>query len=397
VSVTAASGFVANGMAAGIKESGAPDLALVATEDGRAVPAAAVFTQNLVVAAPVTTSRAHLAATQGQAAGVILNSGGANACTGEPGDADAEAMCAAVANVVGGTPDEFLVCSTGLIGPRLPIDRITAAVPVRAAGLVSTPAGALAAADAILTTDTRRKLAVRRGDDFVVGGMAKGAGMLAPNMATMLAVLTTDAVVDATTLQQILGNAVAGSFNRVTVDGCTSTNDTVILLASGRSRADVTGSATPTDSVALAEAVEAVCSDLALQLVEDGEGHTKVVRVTVTGAASDDDAHRAARKVAQSQLVKCSWYGNKAYWGRVASDLGTAGVQLDPTRLTIAYGEVVVSQGCVEVDHDRDHVAEHLAGEHLQLDCDLGVGTGTASMLTNDLSHAYVDENMGDS
>ncbi|HEY3144334.1 MAG TPA: bifunctional glutamate N-acetyltransferase/amino-acid acetyltransferase ArgJ [Acidimicrobiales bacterium] len=393
MSVTAATGFVANGIACGIKSPTIPDLAVVMTADGGPVPAAAVFTQNQVVAAPVTVSRAHLAATSGQAAGVILNSGNANACTGPQGQADAETMCAEAARAVGCAPEQMLVCSTGLIGPMLPMDRISAGIPELIAGRGSEPSSALAAADAILTTDTRRKLSVTRGDGFVVGGMAKGAAMLAPNMATMLAVLTTDAVADSATLQEVLRAGVADSFNLVTIDGCTSTNDTVILLGSpGTARGGA-----PTDPGPLAEVVAAVCYDLAVQMVEDAEGHTKVVRVTVTGAASDADAHRAARKVAESQLVKCSWYGNDAYWGRVASDLGTSGVPLDPTALTIAYGGVVVSRACVAVDHDEQELAEHMAGDHLQLDCDLGVGAGRASLLTNDLTHAYVDENMGTS
>jgi glutamate N-acetyltransferase / amino-acid N-acetyltransferase len=273
----------------------------------------------------------------------------------------------------------------------LPMDRISAAIGDLAAARGREATDGLAAADAILTTDTRRKLSVRRGDGFVVGGMAKGAAMLAPNMATMLAVLTTDAVADRALLQQLLATAVAESFNTVTVDGCTSTNDTVVLLASGRAGDE------PTDPDALAEAVAFVCYDLAVQMVEDAEGHTKVVRVKVTGAASDADARQAARKVAESQLVKCSWYGNDPYWGRVASDLGTSGVPIDPTALTISYGGVVVSRGCVGVDHDRTRVAEHMAGDHLHVECDLGLGDGSATMLTNDLTHAYVDENMGTS
>jgi glutamate N-acetyltransferase / amino-acid N-acetyltransferase len=394
MSVTAAKGFVANGISAGIKDPAAPDLALVATDDGAPVPAAAVFTQNKVVAAPVTTSRRHLDATNGHAAGVILNSGNANACTGTQGDADAEAMCAQAAKALTGVtqPDDFLVCSTGLIGPKLPIDRITAAIPDLAAGRGGTPDHALAAADAILTTDTRRKLSVQRGDGFVVGGMAKGAAMLAPNMATMLAVLTTDAVVAPNVLQPMLADGVAGSFNIISVDGCTSTNDTVILLASGKAERQE-----PVDEDDLAEAIRTVCYDLAVQMVEDAEGHTKVVRVTVTGAATDDEATRAARKLSESQLVKCSWYGADPYWGRIASDLGTAGVDLDVATLAIAYGGIVISRGCVDVDHDAGALADHMAGSHLQLDCDLGVGDGSATILTNDLTHAYVDENMGTS
>lgn len=390
MSVTAAAGFVANGIAGGIKPSGDADLALVATADGVAVPAAAVFTQNLVVAAPVTTSRAHLAATGGRATGVILNSGNANACTGEQGAADSRAMCAAAADAVGCRPDEVLVCSTGLIGPMLPIDVITKAVPDLAAGLGAEPTDAIAAARAIMTTDTRHKQTVVRGDGFVVGGMAKGAAMLAPNMATMLALLTTDAAVDPSVLQQALATGVEDSFNAMTIDGCTSTNDTVILLASGLA-------GPPASAEGFAAAVAEACLDLATQMVGDAEGHTKVVKVRVTGAATDDEARRAARKVAESQLVKCSWYGKDPYWGRVASDLGTAGVALDVTRLAIAYGGTVVSRGCVEVDHDRSAVTGHMAGEYVELLCDLGVGDGAARILTNDLTHAYVDENMGTS
>ena len=393
MSVTAPKGFVANGVAAGVKEPGALDLALVATADGAPVPAAGVFTQNLVVAAPVTVSRAHLVATGGRAAGVILNSGNANACTGDEGEDSAETMCRLAAKEIGAAPEELLVCSTGLIGPRLPIESIAEAVPGLAAGRSGDPAQAIAAAEAIMTTDTRRKETVVRRSGFTVGGMAKGAAMLAPDMATMLAVLTTDAVADAVTLQRLLAAAVDDSFNSMTVDGCTSTNDTVLLLASGTSSAD----GTPSDPDLLAEAVAEACLDLAMQMVGDAEGHTKVVRVRVTGASTDGEARQAARKVAESQLVKCSWYGGDPYWGRVASDLGTAGVRLDPAALTIAYGGEVVSRGCVGVEHDPQAVAAHMAGEYLELHCDLGVGGGSARILTNDLTHAYVDENMGTS
>jgi glutamate N-acetyltransferase/amino-acid N-acetyltransferase len=251
------------------------------------------------------------------------------------------------------------------------------------------PAHGIAAAQAIMTTDTRRKETVVRGPGFVVGGMAKGAAMLAPNMATMLGVLTTDAYVDPETLQGILRAGVADSFNAVTVDGCTSTNDTVLLLAGGRAGA--------VDEGALRDAVAEACIDLATQMVGDAEGHTKVVRVRVTGAASAGEASQAARKVAESQLVKCSWYGGDPYWGRVASDLGTAGVALDPGALTIAYGGTVVSRGCVPVDHDTQAVADHMAGEYLELHCDLGVGDGEARILTNDLTYGYIDENKGTS
>lgn len=385
MSVVAAKGFAAGGVACGIKASGEPDLSLVAVAGGAEVAAAGVFTQNLVVAAPVVVSRRHLAASGGRAAAVVLSSGNANAGTGERGEADAERMCALVASELGCPPEAVLVCSTGLIGYPLPMDAIGAGVPRLVAERGGDPDRGIAAAEAIMTTDTRRKETVVRGDGFVVGGMAKGAAMLAPNMATMLAVLTTDAAVDPPALDRVLRAGVADSFNAVTVDGCTSTNDTVLLLASGRSG--------PPDGDGFSAAVAAACEDLATQLVGDAEGHTKVVRVRVTGAASDDEARLAARKVAESQLTKCSWFGGDPYWGRVASDLGTAGVKLDLGELTIAYGGTVVSRGCVGIEHDAAAVAEHMAGEYLEVRCDLGIGDGQARALTNDLAYGYIDEN----
>ncbi|HEX8803837.1 MAG TPA: bifunctional glutamate N-acetyltransferase/amino-acid acetyltransferase ArgJ [Acidimicrobiales bacterium] len=391
MSVVAPRGFVAGGVAAGIKPAGAPDLALVATDDGQPVPAAAVFTQNLVVAAPVVVSRRHLQASGGGAAAVVVNSGNANAGTGKRGDEDAERTCALVAEGLGCAADAVLVCSTGLIGYHLPMPAVSAGVPGLVAGRGGEPAHGIAAAEAIMTTDTRRKETVVRTHGFVVGGMAKGAAMLAPNMATMLAVLTTDARVEPPALQRLLAAGVADSFNAVTVDGCTSTNDTVVVLASGRA-----GDA-PADEGPLGAALAAACLDLATQMVGDAEGHTKVVTVRVTGAASDDEARRAARKVAESQLVKCSWFGRDPYWGRVASDLGTAGVALDVGALTIAYGGTVVSRACEPVPHDTAAVAAHMAGAYLDLHCDLGVGSGRARVLTNDLTYGYIDENKGTS
>jgi glutamate N-acetyltransferase/amino-acid N-acetyltransferase len=387
VSVTAAAGFVASGTSCGIKPGGALDLAVVATDDGAPVAAAGVFTSNRMTAAPVVVSRRHLTATAGRAAAVIVNSGNANAATGSQGEADAERTCGLVALELGCQPDEVLVCSTGLIGIPLPIAAIEAGVPAAVGALRAD--GAVDAAEAIRTTDTHRKEVVVQGDGFVVGGMAKGAAMLAPNMATMLAVLTTDAALDPATLQAALTDAVSASFNAISVDGCTSTNDTVIVLASGR-----TG---PVDEAAFADALRRGCADLAAQMVGDAEGATKVVRVTVTGAADDTAAVVAARKVAESQLVKCSWYGCDPYWGRVASELGSAGVAFEPDRVRIAYGGVTVCDRGIEVDHDRDAVKAHMAGREIDLVADLGLGTGTATLLTNDLTHAYVDENMGTS
>ena len=389
MSVVAPAGFVAGGVACGIKPSGDADLALVATDDGAPVAAAGVFTQNLVVAAPVTVSRRHLARSGGRAAAVVLSSGNANAGTGQRGLSDAEQMCALVGVEIGAPAETVLVCSTGLIGYELPMGNVVAGVPAVAAARGGDPAHGIAAAQAIMTTDTRPKQTVVRRDPFVVGGMAKGAAMLAPNMATMLAVLTTDAAVDAATLRDVLQAGVADSFNAMTIDGCTSTNDTVLMLASGRAGAP--------DPDAFAAAVADACEDLATQMVGDAEGHTKVVTVRVTGAASDAAARQAARKVAESQLVKCSWFGADPYWGRVASDLGTAGVDLDPASLTIAYGGTIISRGCVSVQHDAAALAEHMAGEHLDLHCDLGAGVGAARVLTNDLTYGYIDENKGTS
>jgi glutamate N-acetyltransferase/amino-acid N-acetyltransferase len=319
----------------------------------------------------------------------VLSSGNANAATGEQGEADAETMCALTAAGVGCGPDDVLVCSTGLIGFPLPMGALATGIPAAAAGRGGDPAHGRAAAEAIMTTDTRPKETVVRGDGFVVGGMAKGAAMLAPNMATMLAVLVSDAAVDPETLSEVLRAAVDDSFNAMTVDGCTSTNDTVLLLANGRAGSP--------DPAGFAAAVARACEDLAIQMVGDAEGHTKVVTVRVTGAASDDEARRAARKVAESQLVKCSWFGRDPYWGRVASDLGTAGVKLDVAALTIAYGGTVVSRGCMAADHDPAAVAAHMAGASLDVHCDLGVADGAARVLTNDLTYGYIDENKGTS
>jgi glutamate N-acetyltransferase/amino-acid N-acetyltransferase len=388
--VTAPKGFRANGVACGIKASGDTDLSLVASASERPVAAAAVFTQNLMTAAPVLTTRAHLEATAGRSVGVVLNSGCANAATGQQGVDDAERTCALVAEALGCAPEELLVCSTGLIGFTLPMDAIASGAGPLVAGLGSDAGAGTAAADAILTTDTRRKETLVEGPDFVVGGMAKGAAMLAPNMATMLAVLTTDADVEPETLTAILRSGVVDSFNAMTVDGCTSTNDTVILLASGEA-------GPPADVEAFADAVAAACLDLATQMVGDAEGHTKAVHLYVTGAASDDDARVGARKVAESELVKCSWYGKDPYWGRIASELGSAGIAFVPEKLTVDYGGHVVAAGGITVEADAAGLAAYMEQEWIEVTADLGLGDGRARVLTNDLTHAYVDENMGTS
>ncbi|MBK5223404.1 MAG: bifunctional glutamate N-acetyltransferase/amino-acid acetyltransferase ArgJ [Acidimicrobiia bacterium] len=389
MSVTAAKGFVASGIACGIKGDGRTDLSLVATSDGRPVPAAAVFTQNQMTAAPVITTRNHLIRAAGHAAAVVLNSGNANAANGRPGLDHAKRTCAGVAAQLGCEGHEVLVCSTGLIGIPLPIDTIEAGIPQLVAERAEGADAGRAAADAILTTDTVRKVSVAQRDTFVVGGMAKGAAMLAPNMATMLAVLTTDAEATPAQLKAALTNALPVSFNALSVDGCTSTNDTVILMASG--------AAGPVDSFELAAAVAEVCTDLAAQMAGDAEGATKVVKVRVTGAVSDSQAEIAARKVAESQLVKCSWYGKDPYWGRIASELGSAGVSFDPDKVSVRYGPHLVADGGVTIDHDVAAVAAYMENRDLDVTADLGLGRGEALILTNDLTHAYIDENMGTS
>ena len=396
MSVTAPAGFVASAAACGLKASGAADLSLVATADGRPVPAAATFTTNKASAAPVNVSRRHLQATSGRAAAVVLNSGNANAATGAAGDEGAERMCALVAEGLGCRPTEILVCSTGLIGIPLPIDKVAAGIP----GLVGTRAAGAeagqAAANAIMTTDTRSKQVVVPGRGFTVGGMAKGAAMLAPNMATMLAVLTTDAEAEPAVLRRALQDAVSRSFNQMTVDGCTSTNDTVIVLASGQ--AGPTAGA-PATELELTDALWEACADLAGQMAADAEGATKVVRVKVVGAADHVEAAAGARKIAQSQLVKCSFYGQDPYWGRVVSELGSAGIAFELDRVRVTYGGITVCRGGVEAGDPRqaDALTKVMAGDTVEVVAHLGLGTGEASMITCDLGHGYIDENMGTS
>jgi glutamate N-acetyltransferase/amino-acid N-acetyltransferase len=385
MSITAAEGFVAAGGSAGIKAGGVPDVAIVATANGRPVPAAGVFTSNLAAAAPVQLSRAHLQATDGRAAGVILTSGNANAATGQPGLDAATRLCTWTARGIGVRPEEVLICQTGLIGIPFPIAQAGADVRRIIDTVAAGPDAGAAAARAIMTTDTVPKEALVRGEGFTVGAMAKGAAMLAPNMATMLALCTTDAAADPVMLRAALQQAVNGSFNAMTVDGATSTNDTVLVLASGL------GSTPSVD--ALTDALTEVCTSLAGQMVADAEGATKVSHIRVVGADSDGAAHRAARKVADSVLVQCSLNGEDPYWGRVVSELGSAGVAFDMDKVSVAYGEVVVCDGGVGVDHDDAAVAAHLAGRHVEIVCDLGLGNGTAAVLGTDLGYGYIDEN----
>lgn len=396
MTVIAPKGFVAGGLACGVKASGAPDLAIVATADGKAVPAAGVFTTNLATAAPVQISREHLR--DGRAAAVVLNSGNANAATGEPGRRDARRMCELTAQGIGAAPDDVLVCSTGLIGIPLPIDALEAGIPKLGTQLGHRPEHGQAAADAILTTDTVRKVQTARftfdGVPITVGGMAKGAAMLSPAMATMLAVLTTDAVVDRDLLQRALADAVDRSFNQLSVDGCTSTNDTVVVLANGAAgNTPLTGS----DLDGLTTAFTVVCRHLALDMANDAEGATKLAHIVVRGARSDGDARIAARAVANSQLVQCSLNGEDPYWGRVLSELGASGAFIDPEKVDVAYGEIVVCRDGVAAKHDSDALATVMSAHDIDIVCDLHVGAGEATVVFTDLSYAYIDENRGTS
>ena len=379
MSVTAAKGFRAAGVAAGIKASGGPDLALV-VNDGPADAAAAVFTANRVKAAPVLWSQQAIA--DGRALAVVLNAGGANACTGPDGFADTHRTAEQVAAALQISAIDVVVCSTGLIGERLPLDKLLAGVD-SAAKALSVDQGD-AAADAIRTTDTVAKTAaVTHPDGWTVGGMAKGAGMLAPSLATMLCVLTTDAVADATTLDAALREAVRTTFDRLDADGCMSTNDTVVLMTSG-------ASGTAASAEALAESVHSVCADLAQQLLADAEGATKEVAIIVRGAASESDAVEVGRSVARNNLLKCALFGNDPNWGRVLAAIGTTAAIFEPDELDVAINGVQVCRAGSAGD-SRDLV--DLTGRQITIEADLHAGTATAIVHTNDLSHAYVEEN----
>jgi glutamate N-acetyltransferase/amino-acid N-acetyltransferase len=379
MSVTAPKGFRAAGVAAGIKARGGRDLALV-VNDGPSDVAAAVFTSNRVKAAPVLWSRQ--AVSDARLRAVVLNSGGANACTGADGFADVHRTAEAVADALGLGASEVAVCSTGLIGERLPMDGLLSGIMAATAEL-STDGGP-AAADAIRTTDTVSKQAVAaHPDGWTVGGMAKGAGMLAPGLATMLCVLTTDAEVDPFVADQALRAATRLTFDRIDDDGCMSTNDTVIVLASGGS------GVTPAPGEFI-EALRQVCAELAGQLLADAEGATKEIRIEVTGAAGEDDALEVARSVARNNLLKCALFGNDPNWGRVLAAIGTTRATFEPDQLDVAINGVQVCRGGA-AGEDRARV--DLSGRAVHILVDLHAGTRSATVWTNDLSHAYVEEN----
>ena len=385
--VTSPRGFLAAATAAGLKPKGRTDLALVASECP--CTAAAVFTRNLFAAAPVVISRRHLRAARHRA--VVINAGGANACTGPEGEADAEAVCRHAASALGCRPREILAASTGVIGVRLPVPRLADALP--RAVLALSPAGGDDAARAILTTDTVAKTAqvefAHRGRRFRVGGMAKGAGMIHPNLATMLTVITTDAPVANTDLQVLVRAACAGTFNAVSVDGQTSTNDSVFLLANGA--AGGTRLARRTDLAALLDALVAVADDLAGRIVADGEGAGKTLSIRVTGARNDAEAETAARAVGDSLLVKTALHGGDANWGRILSAVGAARVQANGARLRVDVNHVPLVRRGVDAGTSVRRANRALAARHADLRVDLGTGgSGTYRYRTCDLTAEYV-------
>ena len=383
--VTTPQGFRAAGVRAGIKASG-PDLALVVS-DGPAA-AAAVFTTNRVQAAPIIVSREHLARSGGTARAIVANSGCANACTGEAGVQVARTMAHETAHLVGCPPEQVLVASTGVIGVALDIDRVRAALPSAVAALGFEEGGA--AARAIMTTDPFPKEAAARvtikGRTITIGGMAKGAGMIDPMMATMLAFVTTDATVPRPLLDRAIRDAVNDTFNAITVDGECSTNDCVMLLANGASEVVVDDSGYE----AFTHALRTVCLRLALGIVRGGEGATKLVTVTVTGGASAAEARRAAKTIANSPLVKTAVHGGDPNWGRLIAVAGRAGVELDLAHAIVAIGPVVLFRGGRPFDDAAAEAADYLKNDEVSVSVDLGAGTATATVWTCDLSAEYV-------
>ncbi|MDF1596651.1 MAG: bifunctional glutamate N-acetyltransferase/amino-acid acetyltransferase ArgJ [Acidimicrobiia bacterium] len=376
MSVTAASGFAAAGVACGIKPGGVPDLAVVSA--GTAVPAAGVFTTSTTAAPPVLVSRQHLAS--GSAQVVVVNSGCANAATGRRGYEVAIKTVGAAANSYGCEATEVLVCSTGTIGPQLPVERLIQGLPTELG--IDREAGG-AAATAIMTTDSVRKEAVVANGGYTIGGMAKGAGMIRPDMATMLAVLTTDAIVPADRLQRALQSAVNESFNSLNVDGCQSTNDSVVILASGASGVEPG----PEDFGA---SLSELCRDLAYQIAADAEGATRVVTVRVHGASDDAEARAIGKHVTDSDLVRASFYGGDPNWGRIFGALGVGPGRVEPEAISVSYAGVTVAQRGVGLPFDEQALVSTLIGGDFVVDVTVGAGSGRATVLTTDLTPDYV-------
>ena len=396
-------GFDAAGVAAHIKKSGDPDLALIVSR----VPcrAAAMFTQNAFPAAPVLYGRRLLAFNAGSVHGVIINSGCANACTGVQGDANARVTAEAVERQIGAGDHSIFVMSTGVIGVQLPMEKLRSGIANAVAAL--RPDGWLDAARAIMTTDTRRKLFTRSaivgGQEVRFTGIAKGAGMLHPDMATMLSVIATDAAISQPLLQAALESAVSRSYNRISIDGDTSTNDTVLLLANGLAGNEEIVDGASVDFTEFVAALSGICTELAQAIVRDGEGATKFVTVQVNGAATDREAHQAANTIATSPLVKTAFYGSDANWGRILAAVGRSGIQVDPQRCSLfvaggpADGERLPELQLVNAGQPLAYAEADASACFVQPEIDvrveLGLGTGSATMWTTDLSHDYVTIN----
>ncbi len=393
--VNAAHGFSSATTACGIKRTGPlrSDLSLVASDTPAA--AAGVFTTNLVKAAPVLLSRRHLE--NGKASAVVLNSGNANACTGEPGMRAAEVMANAAALALDVPVDEVLICSTGRIGVQLPLPKILPGIETAAWSLQATPAAATNAAKSIMTSDSVPKQSayeVSVGKQrFRIGGMAKGAGMISPNMATMLCVITTDAAVSPAFLKKSLGEVVGKTFNCITVDGDCSTNDTVIVLANASSDVAIKSAV---DKKAFQDALHSVCADLSRAIVADGEGTSRVIELTVKGARSASDAHLIARAIANSQLVKCAWAGGDPNWGRILDAAGYAGAPFDPDKVEITYDGLKAAEkgmGCQDAKGES-RLRKIAAKKEFSVVVDLHGGKGEARLLTTDLTEDYVRLNL---
>jgi glutamate N-acetyltransferase/amino-acid N-acetyltransferase len=384
--VTTPRGFRAAGVSAGIKANGGLDLALLVSD--APAHAAAVFTTNKAVAAPVIVSREHLSRSGGAARAIVVNSGCANACTGEDGLKVARDTTAEAARLVGCPADHVLVASTGVIGVSLPFEKIRAGLPValRALGADQGPL----AARAIMTTDPFPKESATQialgGRDVAIGGMAKGSGMIEPMMATMLGFVTTDAAVPKALLDRALREAVDLTFNAITVDGECSTNDCVMLLANGASGATVDEASYG----AFAAGLTAVCRELALGIVRGGEGATKLVTVHVTGAAASDEARKAAKAIANSPLVKTAIHGGDPNWGRLIAAAGRAGVAFDLERAAVVIGSTVLFKDGRPHDEKAPEAAEYLKGKELTVSVDLGAGRASSTVWTCDLSAEYV-------
>ena len=387
--ITLPAGFRAAGVRCGIKASGAEDLAVVAAD--RDAAAAIMTTRNQVVGAPVIWCRSVLPRGCGRARAIVINSGCSNVCTGKRGLKDAEAMAAETARPLGTRPRKVLVASTGVIGHRLPMARIRKGISAAVAALGTRNDSS--ALRAIMTTDTQEKSAVARarlGRRLVtVAGMAKGSGMIAPSLATMIAVLTTDAAVSPPALHKALKAAAAGSFNAVTVDSDTSTSDTVAFLASGAAgnRALTAKSA---GFGGFAAAVNQVCRELAWAIAADGEGATKVIEVVVRGARSAAEGEAAAKSVANSPLLKCAVHGCDPNWGRILAALGKSPARIDPQKVSVRIGSQTVFSRGTGRNFDRKRLAWYLAGKAVRIACDLGLGRGRYTALTCDLSREYV-------